>query len=161
MEQRIITLPEKKLIGKSLRMTLAKNKTFELWQSFMLQRKKITNNLTTDLISMQIFDGSLDFRDFNLNTEFEKWAAVEVLDFNLIPDRMKTHTLGGGLYAVFIHKGVASDCNKTFQFIFKSWLPNSDYELDKREHFELLGNKYKNDDPDSEEEVWIPIKRKK
>jgi len=161
MEPRIITLPEKKLIGKSLRMTLAQNKTFELWQSFMLERKKITNNLTTDLISMQIFDGSLDFRDFNLNTEFEKWAAVEVLDFNLIPDGMKTHTLGGGLYAVFIHKGAASDFNKTFKFIFKSWLLNSEYELDKREHFELLGNKYKNDDPDSEEEVWIPIKREK
>jgi len=27
-------------------------------------------------------------------------------------------------------------------------------------HFELLGEKYKNNHPDSEEEVWIPIKEK-
>jgi len=158
MEPRILSLPEKKLIGKSLRMTFAQNKTFELWQSFMLQRKEITNNLTTELISMQIFDVSLDFQDFNFNTEFEKWAAVEVSDFALIPNGMRTHTLSGGLYAVFIHKGAASDFNKTFQFIFKTWLPNSEYLLDKREHFELLGNKYKNENPDSEEEVWIPVK---
>ena len=38
--------------------------------------------------------------------------------------------------------------------------PNSDYKPDDRPHFELLGAKYKNDDPDSEEEIWIPIKRK-
>jgi hypothetical protein len=27
-------------------------------------------------------------------------------------------------------------------------------------HFEVLGDKYKNNDPSSEEEVWIPIKPK-
>jgi AraC family transcriptional regulator len=39
-------------------------------------------------------------------------------------------------------------------------LPNSAYELDDREHFELLGEKYKNNDPNSEEEIWIPIRPK-
>lgn len=29
------------------------------------------------------------------------------------------------------------------------WLPNSDYLLDDRPHFELLGDKYKNNDPNS------------
>jgi AraC family transcriptional regulator len=39
-------------------------------------------------------------------------------------------------------------------------LPGSDYSLDSRAHFEILGKKYKHDDPNSEEEVWIPIKIK-
>jgi AraC family transcriptional regulator len=34
------------------------------------------------------------------------------------------------------------------------------YFLDDRPHFEILGDKYKNGDPDSEEEIWIPIKQK-
>ena len=34
------------------------------------------------------------------------------------------------------------------------------YTLDDRPHFEILGEKYKNQDPDSEEELWIPIKPK-
>jgi AraC family transcriptional regulator len=49
---------------------------------------------------------------------------------------------------------------KTFQYIFGTWLPNSEYVLDNRPHFEILGEKYKNDDPTSEEEIWIPIKAK-
>jgi AraC family transcriptional regulator len=39
-------------------------------------------------------------------------------------------------------------------------LPNSAYALDDRAHFEVLGEKYKNNDPSSEEEIWIPIKVK-
>ncbi|MEP7234441.1 MAG: GyrI-like domain-containing protein, partial [Ignavibacteriota bacterium] len=46
----------------------------------------------------------------------------------------------------------------TFQYILRTWVPNSNYELDDRPHFEILGEKYKKDDPSSEEEIWIPIK---
>jgi AraC family transcriptional regulator len=160
MEPRIESLPEKKLIGKRLTMTLTHNRTAELWQSFMPHRKDIQNSLSTDLFCMQVFDSSLDFKDFNPDTVFEKWAAKEVSDFTDIPEGMETHTLTGGLYAVFIHLGPASMGPRTFQYIFETWLPNSEYELDKREHFELLGEKYKNNQPDSEEEVWIPIQKK-
>ena len=73
---------------------------------------------------------------------------------------METYILPGGLYAVFLHKGAATTGPKTFQYIFGTWLPESDYSLDIRPHFEILGEKYKNDDPDSEEEIWIPIKPK-
>ncbi|TRX51989.1 GyrI-like domain-containing protein [Fulvivirga sp. M361] len=154
MEPRIEILPAKKLIGKSLKMSLTKNKTFDLWKSFMPRRKEITNNITTDLISMQVYSHSFDF---DPNTEFEKWATVEVSDFKNIPDGMSTFLLKGGLYAVFLHKGSSTDFS-TFQYIFTTWLPNSDYHLDDRPHFEVLGEKYKNNDPDSEEEIWIPVK---
>jgi AraC family transcriptional regulator len=59
-----------------------------------------------------------------------------------------------------LHKGAASTGQKIFQYIFETWLPNSGYLLDNRPHFEILGAKYKNEDPDSEEELWIPIKHK-
>ncbi|MFM9945765.1 MAG: GyrI-like domain-containing protein, partial [Bacteroidia bacterium] len=44
--------------------------------------------------------------------------------------------------------------------IYGTWIPNSEYNLDNRPHFEILGEKYKNNHPDSEEEIWIPIKPK-
>lgn len=161
MEIRIETLAEKKLVGKRLRMTLSNDKTFELWRNFMPKRKEIKNCLTSELFSMQLYDQSVGFKDFNKDTQFEKWAAIEVSDFDTIPDEMETYTLTGGLYAVFLHKGAASTGPKTFQYIFETWLPGSDYLLDARPHFEILGEKYKNEDPASEEEVWIPIKPKK
>jgi AraC family transcriptional regulator len=37
-------------------------------------------------------------------------------------------------------------------------LPKSEYELDYRPHFEILGEKYKNNDQLSEEDIFIPIK---
>jgi AraC family transcriptional regulator len=140
-------------------MTLANNQTFRLWQSFMPQRKEIINNINNDLISMQVFPPAFDFTFSNLNAEFEKWAAVEVANFNLIPDEMETFILQGGLYAVFDYKGSSND-PQIFQFIFGTWLPNSIYTIDNRPHFEVLGEKYRNNDPTSEEEIWIPIKLK-
>jgi AraC family transcriptional regulator len=161
MEPRIEILSEKKLIGKRLTMTFADNKTFELWKSFMPRRKEIVNHLNHELISMQIYDASFDFSHLDLHTKFEKWAAIEVANFDIVPDGMETYVLMGGLYTVFLHKGAASTGPKTFQYIFESWLPNSNYLLDQRPHFEILGEKYKNEDPNSEEEIWIPIKPKR
>jgi len=157
IKPRIETISAKKLIGKRLTMSLSENKTGELWQSFMQRRKEIRNTISAELISLQMYD-PLYFSDFDPGTEFEKWAAAEVFDFESLPDGMETITLPGGLYAVFLHKGAASKGPETFQYIFGTWLPDSGYTLDNRPHFEVLDEKYKNEDLDSEEEIWIPIK---
>lgn len=158
MQPRIENLKQKKLVGKRLTMSLADNKTGELWKSFMPKRREITNNLTNDLISMQVYKPN-HFAEFSPTNEFVKWATVEVVDFDNVPSDLETITLTGGLYAVFDYKGSSAD-SSVFQYIFGTWLPNSDYLLDDRPHFEVLGEKYKNADPNSEEEIWIPIRQK-
>jgi AraC family transcriptional regulator len=154
MTPRIETSKEKKLVGLSRQMSYTANTTGLLWQQFMPRRKEIKNNLSADLISMQIFPPGFDFGP---QTQFEKWATVEVSDFDQVPDQLKTFVLPAGEYAVFEYKGSSND-PRIFQYIFMEWLPKSGYELDNRPHFELLGAKYKNTSPDSEEEIWIPIK---
>jgi len=156
MQPRIETIAAKTLVGKRLTMSLVNNKTGELWHSFMRQRNEIENTTGAGLYSMQVYN-HLYFTNFNPNTEFEKWAAAEVSTMNNVPSGMETFTLPGGLYAVFPYKGLSSD-PQIFQYIFGTWLPNSKYMLDNRPHFEILGSKYKNDDPESEEEIWIPIR---
>lgn len=157
---RIELLHEKKLMGKRLRMNLANNRTPELWRGFMPRRKEIKNAVSTYLISMQVHDPHLDFKDFTMETEHDKWATIEVHNFEEVPEGMETFILPAGLYAVFLYKGAASAFRDTFTYIFHTWLPQSEYELDKRPHFELIGEKYKNEDPESEEEIWVPIRRK-
>ncbi|WP_026762929.1 GyrI-like domain-containing protein [Sediminibacterium salmoneum] len=156
MTPRIEYLKEKKLVGKRLAMSLANNKTGELWQQFLPKRREISNHINNDLISMQVYAPTY-FSDFKPSNEFEKWASVEVANFEKVPAAMETFTLAGGLYAVFDYKGSSNDPG-IFQFILGTWLPSSGYLLDDRPHFEVLGEKYKNNDPDSEEEIWIPIK---
>lgn len=160
MEFRIEELAHKILIGKSNRMCLADNKTFELWNSFMVAKSTIKNSIGSDLYSIQVYDDMNYFKKFSPITEFTKWAAIEVENLINIPKGFSSYVLENGLYAVFIHKGSAAEFSKTFQYILGQWLPNSEFELDDRPHFELLGEKYKNNDSSSEEEVWIPIRTK-
>ena len=157
MKPTIISLSSKKLLGIRTRTSLSLNKTRSLWQSFMPRRKEIRNAIGTELYSLQVYD-SFYFSNFNPHTEFEKWACVEVKDYDTIPEGMEPFSLPGGLYAVFLYKGSSASGAETFRYIFETWLPSSEYELDNRPHFEVLGEKYRNDNPDSEEEIWIPVK---
>ena len=159
MEPTIETIAEKKLVGKRIRTSFSVNRTFELWSNFMPRRKEIQNIIGTERYSIQIYE-PMFFNNFDQNKEFEKWATVEVTDFDSVPDGMETFILIKGLYAVFLYHGAASEATPTFQYILDAWLPNSEYKLDDRPHFEVLGEKYKNEDPNSEEILWIPIKRK-
>ena len=159
MEPRIETIEEKKLIGMCIRMSLADDKTYALWQNFMQCRKQHPNTIGNDLYSVKVYDEGY-FLKFKPESEFEKWAAVEVNNFDTIPLDFKPFIIVSGLYAVFNYVGAASNGGPFFQYIYQTWLPNSEYVLDNRPQFEILGAKYKNEDPASEEEIWIPLKKK-
>ena len=154
LEPELKELTPKTLAGMHVTMSLAANRTGELWQRFMPRRKEITNTVSTDLYSLAVYPWPVDFTD--PRREFEKWAAVEVTDPVTLPDGMEALTLTGGLYAVFHYKGSSADIG-IFQYIFGTWLPASQYRLDDRPHFEVLGLRYRNNDPESEEDIWIPV----
>ena len=84
MEPTIQTIVAKKLLGKHMRMSLENDKTPQLWQSFMPKRKEITNSSSNDLFSVTVYDEP-DFKNFNHDTEFEKWACIEVSNYDNIP----------------------------------------------------------------------------
>ena len=151
-------LKPKLLVGISMEMSLAENRTRELWQQFMPNQQKIGNRVNKDFYSVQVFD-PVYFQSFDPHKTFTKWAAVEVSKVNGIDDDMDQLALIGGQYAVFAYKGMPGDA-KVFHYIYSEWFPTSAYELDNRPHFELMGEKYKNNSPESEEEIWIPIKEK-
>jgi AraC family transcriptional regulator len=159
MKPRIENLIEKKIVGKRITTSFSVNKTTELWQSFMPNRKEIKNNIGSELYSIEVYPES-HFANFSPANEFEKWAGIAVTDFLSVPHDMETIVIPNGLYAVFIHKGPASNGNETYRYIFTDWLPKSEYTLENRPHFAVMGEKYKHEDPTSEEEIWIPIKNK-
>jgi AraC family transcriptional regulator len=158
MFSRIESHAERKLVGQKLKMSFSSNKTKLLWQSFMPFRGEIRNKIGSDLFSVEVYTPNF-FENYGPDSEFEKWAAVEVTKFEKIPDGMETLVCPAGLYAVFIHRGPASAGELTYRYIFESWLPNSNYSLDDRPHLAIMGPKYKHEEQDSEEEIWIPIKQ--
>ena len=157
MQARIELLPTKKLIGMRLSMCFTHITTPQLWRSFMPRRKEIVNPISTDLYSVEVYAPGF-YDDFSPAREFDKWAAVEVIDFSHIPDGMEMLVFPEGEYAVFNYKGRPSEAANTYRYILMDWLPASGYKLDDRPHFALMGEKYKGEDPESEEEIWIPVK---
>ncbi len=160
MIARIETLKPKLLVGTKLRMSMAQNTTGNLWAGFMPRLGEIKNRVDDFKVSLQQYDDTSYFEEFKPTKQFTKWAAVEVSSKEHIPEGMEVLELPKGMYAVFLYRGLPSDAAPFFEHIFGTWIPLSDYELDLRPHFEILGEMYKKDDPSSEEEVWIPIKFK-
>ncbi len=154
--QKIYTISEKKLIGRKINMSFSENKTTDLWKSFMPEHKKIKNRVGEEFFSVEIYNPAF-FDDFSSKNEFEKWACVEVSDFDNIPDGMESLVIPEGLYGVFLHKGYAKNGEKTYNYIFNEWLPKSGYKLDNRPHMAVMGEKYQNNSPNSEENIYVPI----
>ena len=150
-------LCDTKLVGQKMKMTFACNKTSSLWQNFMPGRHAIQNQLGTELYSVEVYGDLTFYEDFDTDRTFEKWAAVRVDRFGKIPGGMEGLEIPAGLYAVFHYVGKASDAAEIYGFIFNHWIPNSEYTLDNRPHLAVMGEKYKNEHPLSEEEIWVPV----
>jgi len=161
LEPRIETIDSRKFIGKSVEMSVAQNKTPDVWRSFMPKMHGVKSRIGNKFYAIQVYDSLGYFEVFSPNKKFTQWAAVEVHDFENQPLDMKQLKLDAGLYAVFVHKGLASEFGATLMHILSVWLPKSKYQLADRPHFQLMGDKYKNNDPSSEEEVWVPIDLRK
>lgn len=158
LASRLEQIPSRKLIGKSMPMSFTNNTTHTLWKSFIARRNEV-KGINKDLYSVQSYSNDF-FAPFNPDIIFTKWAAVEAAEGSVVPDGMEQLILMGGLYVVFDYKGDGRNAAAVFQYILGSWLPQSHYVLDNsRHHFEILGEKYKQCDPDSEEEIWIPVQK--
>ena len=159
MKPEIVTIPERKLVGMCITTSISFDETAALWQNFMARHKEIKDIAQPGFYSMQIYPEDFKVEEFTEETKFERWAAVEVKHFNDLPAGMSKRILAGGTYAVFTHVGPVKTFVNTSNYIYGTWLPNSKYELDARAHFERLGEKYYGPDhPESEEEIWVPIK---
>lgn len=158
---KFVEIEPRKLVGQYVETSISLDVTINLWKEFMSRHKEIVNRIDSEFYSVQVYPEGMQMSEFTTETSFERWAAVEVSSHDLIPDGMNATVLKGGLYAVFTHVGSVKEFVNTSNYIYGTWLPNSEYELDSRAHFELLGDKYLgHDHPESEEEIWIPIKAK-
>ena len=57
---------------------------------------------------MQVYPLTFDFTFNHTAYEIDKWAALEVVNFDDVPQGMETFMLEGGLYAVFDYQGLST-----------------------------------------------------
>ena len=161
MQPKIKEIEAVKLAGISKETSMANDKTEVLWKRFMSIKIKTLSLANRDLYSVEQYKKAFLKGEFDPQTKFEKWAAVEVDDYADLPEGLEKLELEGGLYAVFRHRGTAQNFAGTAKYIFEDWLPKSEYQLAHRPHFEIMGSDYKGpDDPESLEDIYIPISPK-
>ncbi len=156
MKVDIIEQPETIIIGMQANMSLTADNTSALFRGFMPRKREISDGTNQPLFLIKVYPPNY-FTAFNPNTIFTKWLGIKNSSIENIPEGFDIIIIPAGKYAVFHYKGLNTD-HSIFNYIFQDWLPQSGYQLDERPHFDLLDERYKNNDPESEEELWIPIK---
>ncbi len=158
LNPKIQTSPRIELIGQKISMNHTTNRIGELWGSFMPRLSEVKARVGAELYSLEVYPSHY-FEDFSPTRNFEKWAAVPVLNStaDVIPDGMAALEIPEGVYAVFRYKGLPQNAGLFYRKIFSNWIPRSNYRLDDRPHFAVMGDDYKNNHPESEEDIWIPV----
>ena len=156
MQVNIIEQQEIVIIGMQAAMSLTADNTSALFRGFMPRKREISDVTNEPLFLIKVYPPNY-FSALNLNTSFTKWLGIKNSGLENIPDGFETMIIPAGKYAVFYYKGLNTD-HSIFNYIFQDWIPQSGYQLDDRPHFDVLDERYKNNDPESEEEIWIPIK---
>jgi len=153
----LITAEPIRLIGHKVVHTHAQPQTQALWQGFRPRRGDITGFTSADNYNVQQYP-SFDLDHFDPHQEYTQWAAAPVTADCPVPDGMQELILPGGLYAVFRYRGRAWEFQPSAQYIYGEWLRLGPYDLGGLSHFEVLGPDYLGPgNPNSEEDVWIPI----
>ncbi|MGB5395487.1 MAG: GyrI-like domain-containing protein [Lutimonas sp.] len=156
----IVELESTTLAGIKIKTNLQKNEAVALWKKFKPRVNEISHRKGDRFYSVQYY---IDFDpiQFTSETVFDRWAAVEVENGEKLPVGMKKLVIPTGIYATFVHTGTVMDFSKAMYYFFSDWLPNSDYVLENHPHFEVFDHRYLGpQNPDSVEEVFIPIKLK-
>ena len=159
MEPRIEETSEKFFVGMSKEMSMTDNQTFLLFSTFMPRRKEISNSKSQDVYDLITYPKGY-FLTFDPTAYFKKHVLIEVSDLENIPEGMESFILPKGKYAVFTFKGYVPN-QANFEYIFSTWLPNSDFQLDDRPHFDILSEKIQQKSNDAYQEIWIPVSAKK
>ena len=162
MKPVIKEIEEIKIIGMEKTTTLKTSYIDipKLWEEFCKRLCEI-ENIKNDKAFYEVRkpDLNFDMNDFTETTEFTEIAGIEVSDVTNVPDGMVNIVIPDGKYAVFTHKGFAKDLRQTYEYIWGTWLPNSDYEADLKYDFELYGERFKGpDNKESEIDIYIPVK---
>lgn len=114
-------------------------------------------------LGLQEADGRRAFGAYcSMSAEgFEYMTGVEVEDFEDLPSGIGRMRIPAQQYAVFAHTENVSNIGRTWQQIWRNWLPESGFEDAHTPPFELYDERF---DPDTGEgglEVWFPVREVK
>jgi AraC family transcriptional regulator len=156
MEPKIIDIKEIKVIGMMANFNDETKQTIpDLWEAFAPRMGEIAGRIE-GLTYGVCFPPALG------DEAFDYMAALSVASFDTVPEGMVARTIPAHKFAVFTHKTgkdtLHNDLQKSVQYIWGTWLPNSGYEHAKVPDFELYDERMDPLTGKGEFDLYIPIK---
>ncbi len=149
------------IVGMKCINTMKKNHIPQLWFRFITKRNQIRNMIDGTTYGIYLYDPAIETKDVTDDLEFGYLAGVEVLSYpesHEIPKGMMVHEIPARQYAVFTHRGRLMELQKTYDYIYKTWLPGSGTDFLSAEHFEYHDQNFTDDTPESKTQIYIPVK---
>ena len=123
------------------------------WNAFINNRDVIQHRLMPEkYYQVQYW---LPNRDYNSIFFF---IALEVERFGEIPMQFSAKTLPAQKYLRFYHKGLSNKVGLTYQYIYNTYLPETEYKLPHLFNFEYYPPDHRGPyDEESVSEIYIPV----
>ncbi len=144
-------------VGIAGKFTMSNNTIPQLWDSFNLREKEISNAGCEACYGVCFFEKDYDKEK---DSSFIYMAAKVVSSTEDIPEGMVARTIPSCDYAVFEHHGSLDTLGKSYDQIFREWLPTSEYDFANQDDFEVYDERFEYGKPESVMEIWIPVKKK-
>ena len=150
MEPRIVERAAFTVTGMMVRGKAGSNEIPQMWEALNPRVHEIQGRTGEDVaygISTNMDEQS---------GEFDYIGGFEVGRGQEIPEGMVRFEVPGGKYAVF--RTTLPRLGETFLYAYRTWAPQSGYELTGDPDFELYGEEFDPQDPASEFDVYVPIR---
>lgn len=89
--------------------------------------------------------------------EFEYVSGLMVDSTADMDPQFVARDVSASKYAVFTHKGLLKNLMETYQYIFGVWAKKTDHKINELLNFEWYDDRFKDNDPSSEFDIYIPI----
>lgn len=157
MQPKTVNRDQIKLVGMQYIGNNENGEIPQLWESFITRAKEIggtINNRAFYGVCECICEGPCKC---GMGGDFLYIAAVEVSEFDGVPEGMVTKTIPAAKYAVFIHKGSLDGLCDTMNSIYCKWIPESKITPNQKFCFEYYDERFDNS-PNSELDIYVPVK---
>jgi AraC family transcriptional regulator len=150
MEPKIISKPAFTIIGLLYHGNNAENEIPQLWGQLMSRSSEIQNQ-----IGNIAYGAAANFDE--ASKAFDYVAGFEVSPETDAPQGMVKWNIPARTYVVFTC--TLPTMMDTYKSIHETWFPQSDYQRAAGPEFELYGEKFDPNDPNSKMDIYIPVSR--
>ncbi|TYP79159.1 AraC family transcriptional regulator [Paenibacillus methanolicus] len=164
MDIRITERPATRVIGVSVRTDVALDRNIaEAWREFGRLCASIPNvKPGARAFGLELYE---EAAQGTRSGAFTYVACIEVEEHAAPPSSMTMLVIPAGRYAVATHKGSTERLQETFGYVYGVWLPASGESLRPWDgvddaagfDFELYDGRYRDGDPESELDVYVPL----